>query len=139
MEALEAGVAVAGTDFCDQTHELAQTDMFYPLAAQRPEAVADLLVQLSSEWCERGQLARQGEGPTWKVLRDSYSLERTTEELLAWVSAPSRSPGGVAIDFLEDYWQELARLQERLEAVWNSPTWRYLGRVHRLFSRLSGR
>ena len=29
--------------------------------------------------------------------------------------------------------------QDRLEEVWNSPTWRYLGRVHRLFSRRKSR
>jgi len=139
LEALEAGVAVAGTDFCDQTTELAQTDMFHSLPARSPSAVSDLIVELSAAWRAQGHLGRQAEGPSWKVLRESYSIDRTTEELLAWVAAPSRSPGGVAIDFLEDYWQELARLQDRLEEVWNSPTWRYLGRLHRLFGRLTGR
>ena len=63
-------------------------------------------------------------------------MEATVTPLLEWLESPQRSPGGVAIDFLEDYWQELARLQDRLEEVWNSPTWRYLGRAHRLISRI---
>lgn len=139
LEALEAGVPVAGTDFCDQTHELAQSDMFHPLPASQPSSVSALLVELSERWRTQGNLALQGDGPSWRVLRESYSIDNTTRDLLAWIEAPSRSPGGVAIDFLEDYWQELAGLQDRLEEVWNSPTWRYLGRLHRLFSRLSGR
>ena len=35
----------------------------------------------------------------------------------------------------EEITEELARLQDRLEEVWQSPTWRYLGRVHRVMSR----
>jgi glycosyltransferase involved in cell wall biosynthesis len=139
LEAMESGVAVAGTDFCDQTHELAQTDMFHSLPPEDPAAVAALITGLSAQWREQGHLTRQGDGPSWKLLRESYSIERTTQELLAWVASPSRSPGGVAIDFLEDYWQELARLQDRLEEVWKSPTWRYLGRLHRILSRFSKR
>jgi glycosyltransferase involved in cell wall biosynthesis len=139
LEALEAGIAVAGTDFCDQTHALAQTDMFHTIPAQDPAATAAMITQLSQQWLTQRTLSRQGDGPSWKVLRSSYSLDATTAALLAWVDSPSRSPGGVAIDFLEDYWQELARLQDRLEEVWKSPTWRYLGRMHRLFSKLSGR
>ena len=139
LEALEAGVNVAGTDICDQTHELAQTDMFHSLEAQDPAAVTALITDLSAQWRLHGRFSRQGDGPSWKLLRESYSLEVTTQALLNWVEAPSRSPGGSPVDFLEDYWQELALLQDRLEEVWKSPTWRYLGRLHRLFSRLSGR
>ena len=72
----------------------------------------------------------------WSSLRSRYALTQTTRPLLDWVRAPRRSAGGVPVDFLEDQWVELARLQDRLEEVWQSPTWRYLGRVHALIKRL---
>ena len=33
--------------------------------------------------------------------------------------------------------ENVEELAKRLEEVWNSPTWRYLGRLHKLFSRIS--
>ena len=138
LECLEHGVPVAATDSCDLTHELAGTDFFHGLPLGQAEAVADLLLRLS-----KAHRSDRQEGPAqravpWEDLRQRYSLDCTTGELLAWLREPMRSPGGVPIDFLEDYWQELARLQDRLEEVWDSPTWRYLGRAHRLLSRFRG-
>ncbi len=138
LEALERGVPVAATDSCDLTHELIGCGLFHPLPTGHPGAVADLVVRLAGEHRERGTLVAPGNSTSWDSLRLRYTLESTTAPLLTWLRAPHRSPGGVPIDFLEDYWQELARLQDRLEEVWNSPTWRYLGRMHRLFSRLRG-
>jgi glycosyltransferase involved in cell wall biosynthesis len=135
LEALERGVPVAATDSCDVTHELAASSMFHPLPTAHPQAVADLLVHLCEQKAS-GEAGGHRQGPSWEQFRERYSMEATVAPLLEWLEAPQRSPGGVAIDFLEDYWQELARLQDRLEEVWNSPTWRYLGRAHRLISRL---
>ncbi|MEE2829397.1 MAG: glycosyltransferase [Myxococcota bacterium] len=137
LEAMERGVPVAATDFCDMTHELSDTNMFHSLADSDPKTIATLLLELARTWRSHGSLALQGDGPGWRIARERYGIEATTQQLLTWLEAPGRSPGGVAIDFLEDYWQELARLQDRLEEVWNSPTWRYLGRLHKLFSRIS--
>ena len=131
LEALERGVAVAATDSCDLTHELSGCSLFYGLPVRDADAVARLLCDLAA-----GTGAGQRDIRPWSVLRERYSVTATTQPLLRWLENPTRSPGGVPIDFLEDYWQELARLQDRLEEVWNSPTWRYLGRVHRLLSRL---
>jgi glycosyltransferase involved in cell wall biosynthesis len=139
LEALERGVPVAATDSCDVTHELAASNMFHPVPTAHPQAVADLLVHLSGQRDETGRPIVERQGLPWEQFRERYSLGGTVAPLLEWLEAPERSPGGVAIDFLEDYWQELARLQDRLEEVWNSPTWRYLGRLHRLLSRLRGR
>ncbi len=36
------------------------------------------------------------------------------------------------------WWQELIRLQDQLEDVWQSPTWRYFGGVHQLTRNLRG-
>lgn len=139
LEALERGVPVAATDSCELTHELAGCGLFHPLPTGHPGATADLLLRLAAEHRERGTLVAPGNAASWESIRERYTLEATTAPLLAWLESPTRSPGGVPIDFLEDYWQELARLQDRLEEVWKSPTWRYLGRVHRLFSRLRRR
>lgn len=132
LEALERDVPVAATDSCDLTHELVGCAMFHPLAEKDAEAVAALLVELSAGGSGLGQRDLR----PWSLLRERYSLDSTTQPLLRWLESPARSPGGVPIDFLEDYWQELARLQDRLEEVWNSPTWKVLGRLHKALSRL---
>lgn len=139
LEALHRGLPVAATDSCDLTHDLVGSRMFFPLPTGHPQAVADLLVRLSGQRAPGARPEGPAGGPAWEEIRARYSLETTVAPLLEWLEAPRRSPGGVAIDFLEDYWQELARLQDRLEEVWNSPTWRYLGRVHGLLSRVLGR
>ncbi|MBN93542.1 MAG: hypothetical protein CL928_05630 [Deltaproteobacteria bacterium] len=136
LEALERNVPVAATNSCDLTEELMNAGLFHALPTGNPEAVAELLVELAERHASGDPVSLQQNTIPWKALRDRYSIDATTEALLTWVEEPERSPGGVAIDFLEDYWQELAQLQDRLEEVWNSPTWRYLGRGHRLFSRL---
>jgi len=138
LEALERGVPVAATDSCDLTHELAESSLFHPLPTAHPQAVADLLLRLSARHAGGEALAEEANTLPWEDLRRRYSIEASTAPLLQWLESPTRSPGGVPIDFLEDYWQELARLQDRLEEVWNSPTWRYLGRVNRVISRLLG-
>ena len=136
LEALERGVPVAATDSCDLTHELAGCALFHPLPELDPEAVARRLVDLAAAHRAGAPLDSQRDLRPWSLLRERYSLDTTTQPLLRWIDAPTRSPGGVPIDFLEDYWQELARLQDRLEEVWNSPTWKVLGRLHRALSRL---
>ena len=90
--------------------------------------MADLLIELAGRYAD-GVPLRLGQGSVpWQQVRDKHSITTTTSPLIEWLRDPQRSPGGVPIDFLEDYWQELARLQDRLEEVWKSPTWRYLGR-----------
>jgi len=138
LESLERGVPVAATDSCDLTHELAGTEGFHPLVAGDPESVASVLVELSAARRAGTAVARQSRGG-WETLRERYSLEATTAPLLAWLKHPERAPGGAPVDFLEDYQAELATLQERLEEVWNSATWRYLGRVHKLLGRFRSR
>ena len=135
LESLERRVPVAATNSCDLTAELVDTELFHELPSRDPGAIADLLVELALRH-GRGEPVRLGQSSvTWRELRARHSITTTTAPLIEWLKAPKRSPGGVPIDFLEDYWQELARLQDRLEEVWKSPTWRYLGRVHRLMSR----
>jgi len=139
LEALERGVPVAATDSCDLTAELRGCGMFHALPPADPGAVADLLQSLSARRAAGEPVGLDANGTPWEKLRLRYSIDATTAPLLAWLEAPTRSPGGVPIDFLEDYWTELARLQDRLEEVWNSPTWRYLGRVNRMIAKLLGR
>ena len=136
LEALERNVPVAATDSCDLTHELVDEGLFHSLPTGEPQAVADLLVSLAQRHGAGESLTLHQNTGAWQSVRERYSIEATTSSLLNWVESPTRSPGGVPIDFLEDYWQELARLQDRLEEVWKSPTWRVLGRGHRLFSQL---
>lgn len=139
LESLERGVPVAATDSCDLTHELRGCGMFHALPPGAPQAVADLLLTLTARHAAGEPIGLDRNGTSWDKLRERYTIDATTAPLLAWLEAPTRSPGGVPIDFLEDYWTELARLQDRLEEVWNSPTWRYLGRANRLLARLLGR
>ena len=135
LEALERRVPVAATNSCDLTAELVDTELFHELPSRDPQAVADLLIELAGRYADGVPLhLGQGRVP-WQQVRERHSIATTTSPLIEWLRDPQRSPGGVPIDFLEDYWQELARLQDRLEEVWKSPTWRYLGRVHRVFSR----
>lgn len=128
LESLERGVPVVSTDLCDLTAELADAGLIHTVPVGDADAVADRLVGLAN-----GTLTLPS---GWAEHRRAYGLDATTESLLEWVAAPRRAPGGVPVDFLEDSWQELARLQDRLEEVWKSPTWRTLGRVHQLLKRL---
>jgi len=135
LEALERRVPVAATNSCDLTAELEGTELFYELPTGDAQAAADLLVDLAGRHAQ-GVPLRLGQGSVpWQEVRKRHTIAATTTPLIEWLAAPERSPGGVPIDFLEDYWQELARLQDRLEEVWQSPTWRYLGRIHKVFSR----
>ncbi len=130
LESLERGVPVCSTDLCDLTHELAIDGLIHTVPTGDADAVASVLVDLAAG--RTTLLPQDG----WTHLRKRYGLMATTKPLLDWVDAPQRAPGGVPVDFLEDSWQELARLQDRLEEVWNSPTWRTLGRVHQFLKRL---
>lgn len=130
LESLERGVPVVSTDLCDLTRELVADGLIHTVPVGDPEAVAGLLCALAA-----GRIPL-GPGKRWQEHRSRYGLQETTEALLEWVDSPQRAPGGVPVDFLEDSWQELARLQDRLEEVWQSPTWRTLGRVHQLLKRL---
>ena len=130
LESLERGVPVCSTDLCDLTHELAADGLIHTMPTGDADAVASTLVDLAAG---RKTLSPQD---GWTRLRERYGLTATTKPLLDWVDDPRRAPGGVPVDFLEDSWQELARLQDRLEEVWNSPTWRTLGRVHQFLKRL---
>jgi len=135
LESLERRVPVAATNSCDLTSELVNTELFHELPSGNPKAIANLLVELAQRH-EQGIPLRLGQASVpWQEVRERHSIAATTAPLVEWLRSPERSPGGVPIDFLEDYWQELARLQDRLEEVWQSPTWRYLGRVHRVMSR----
>ena len=133
LESLERGVPVASTDLCDLTSELAANDLLLTFPPGDPGSLADLIVHACRD--ERGG---EDTRARWAAQRTRYGLSETTAPLLQWVREPVRSPGGVPVDFLEDTWQELARLQDRLEDVWKSPTWRYLGRLHQLLRTLRG-
>ena len=130
LESLERGVPVASTDLCALTSELAAHDLLHVVHPEDPGGLADLLVHVCRD--ERAEDVRT----RWAARRARYGLSETTAPLLRWVRDPVRAPGGVPVDFLEDSWQELARLQDRLEEVWKSPTWRYLGRLHQLLRRV---
>jgi glycosyltransferase involved in cell wall biosynthesis len=130
LESLERGVPVVSTDLCDLTHELTADGLVHATPVGDAAALGSLLLDLA-----RGEVDL-GPGDRWERLRGRYGLAETTAALLDWVDAPSRAEGGVPVDFLDDSWQELARLQDRLEEVWKSPTWRTLGRVHQLLKRL---
>ncbi len=135
LEAMERRIPVAATNCCDLTNELVNTDLFHELPTGNPQAVADMLVELAQRHAQ-GELLTIGQGSVpWREVRERHSIAATTAPLMEWLQSPQRSPGGVPIDFLEDYWQELAQLQDRLEEVWQSPTWRYLGRMHKMLSR----
>ena len=58
--------------------------------------------------------------------------------MLEWLEDPHTTHESVESTFTEDQWLEIARLQERLEEVWRSPTWRYLGRVHKAVKKFRG-
>jgi len=129
LESLERGVPVCTTDLCELTHELAAANLIHVVPVGDADALADKLAALA-------QAMPDGLSQRWATHRAQYGMAETTAALLAWVEDPQRAPGGVPVDFLEDSWQELARLQDRLEEVWKSPTWRTLGRVHQLLKRL---
>ncbi len=144
LDALERGLPVAATDTCELTGDLRRVEGFLPLGVGDDAQLAALLVRLSGEKRRRlasdpGTPRRRRAGidadPTrvpWTEARGRYSIEATTAALVDWVDDPVRCREDLQVDFIEDQWVEIARLQERLEEVWSSPTWRYLGRVHRL-------
>lgn len=145
LDALEQGLPVASTVLCDLTREIQGVATFHALPFQDPGAVADVVVSLAERKRQRldervnrppsAEGARPGREPRphgipWAAHRERHSLASTTRPLRQWVREPERAAAGVPVDFLEDQWAELARLQDRLEEVWKSPTWRYLGRLH---------
>lgn len=130
LESLERGVPVVTTDLCELTHELVTDGLVHPVPVGDPGALAEALLRVVRDGADVS---------AWERVRPRYGLTETTRPLLDWVASPQRSPKGDAVDFLDDSWQELARLQDRLEEVWKSPTWRTLGRLHKALDRLRGR
>jgi glycosyltransferase involved in cell wall biosynthesis len=122
LSALGYGLAVAATPTCEMVRALVGAEGFLPLPCRDAAATAQILVEAAAagrrRWSHRHLLA-------------PYSIDRSTTPLTRWLQDPRRAPGGVGVDFLEESWQEVGRLQDRLEEVWNSPTWRTLGRLHR--------
>ncbi len=144
LDALERGLPVAATDTCELTADLRDVQGFHPLAVGDPDLLSSLLVRLAGEK-RRRQSAGDGSAVTtgfdparrpWSAVRDRYSLASTTRPLLDWLEDPQTTHGSVESSFTEDQWLEIARLQERLEEVWRSPTWRYLGRIHKVVDKI---
>ena len=144
LDAMERGLPAASTVTCDLTRQLREVEGFFPLDQGDSAMLASLLIRLAGE--KRRRLAAGGAGVTdelaavgnlrrvpWSFLREQYSIVETTRSLLKWVQDPVTTHEDLEVDFIEDQWAEIARLQERLEEVWRSPTWRYLGRVHKMF------
>jgi len=140
LDAMERGLLVAATDTCELTHDLSGVEGFFPQELGNPDQLASLVVRLAGE--KRRRMDTEGR-PTplsndplkvpWSDVRGRYSIATTCRAMLDWVENPQRSHQGVEVDFVEDQWSEISRLQERLEEVWTSPTWKYLGRVHKVF------
>ncbi len=144
LDAIERGLPVAATDTCELTRDLREAQGFHPLEMGDPDLLSSLLVRLAGE--KRRRLAA-GDGDRadfhparrpWSAIRERYSLARTTRPLLEWLEDPHTTHESVESTFTEDQWLEIARLQERLEEVWRSPTWRYLGRVHKAVKKFRG-
>ncbi len=144
LDAVERGLAVAATDSCELTAELRGVAGFHPLEMGNADLLSSLLIRLAGEKRRRRAAGNGTPVPApatpaqrpWSEVRDRYSIAQTTAPLLRWLRAPEISHGTVETDVSEDQWLEIARLQERLEEVWRSPTWRYLGRVHKAFNKL---
>ncbi len=144
LDAMERGLPAASTVTCDLTRQLREVEGFFPLDRGDAEQLASLLVRLAGE--KRRRLSAGGAAVTdslaavgnlrrvpWSFVREQYTVASTTRALLEWVQDPVSTHEDIEVDFIEDQWAEIARLQERLEEVWRSPTWRYLGRVHKMF------
>lgn len=146
LDAFERGLPVAATDTCELTSELREVAGFHPLELGDAELLTALLVRLAGEKRRRREagnhdattVSRQPGQRPWSSVRGRYSIEETTAPLLAWLQEPRTTHGAFEADFAEDQWLEIARLQERLEEVWRSPTWRYLGRVHKAVKKFRG-
>ncbi len=146
LDAVERGLPVAATDTCELTSELRQVAGFHRLEMGDPELLTALLLRLAGEKRRRRSAGdapsrvpspQPGQHP-WSTVRARYSIDETTAPLLEWLREPRVTHGAFEADFAEDQWLEIARLQERLEEVWRSPTWRYLGRVHKAVKKLRG-
>ncbi len=122
LAALEQDVGVAATPSCEMMRQLAGQPGILALPHGDPQGVAAVLVAAAAGGRRRWDHAEA---------RARFTIDTTTAPLLAWLQAPRRAPGGVAVDFLEESWLEVARVQDRLEEIWNSRTWRTLGRLHR--------
>jgi len=146
LDAMERGLPAASTVVCDLTHELQEVEGFFPLESGNADQLASLIVRLAGE--KRRRIAGGSAGVTdglaavgslrkvpWSFVRERHSIRHTTQALVDWVENPTATHEDIEVDFIEDQWAEIARLQERLEEVWSSPTWRYLGRVHKLLKR----
>ncbi len=149
LDAMERGLPAASTVTCDLTRELREVEGFFPLQVGDPDLLSSLLVRLGGE--KRRRISGNTQGVTdglaavgslgrvpWSFVQPRYSIDTTTRALLDWVADPRSTHDDIEVDFIEDQWVEIARLQERLEEVWSSPTWRYLGRVHKFVKRRRG-
>ncbi len=135
LDALQRGLPVLSTVSCDLTRELLSVSEFHAVPESQPQALAERVLELAAAFRKDRRIPSSAGQRPWEEVSPRYSLAETTAPLLRWVQNPERAPSGIPVDFLGDQWAELARLQDRLEEVWKSPTWRYLGRVHALVKR----
>lgn len=127
LDAFDAGLRIVATPVAEMVEAMVGEEGFHPVPVGDPEAACRALLDA----------ARVDARPTWTGARARQERWAELAPLLRWAAAPRRMSASVPVDFLEESWAELARLQDRLEAVWNSPTWRTLGRLHRALRRRS--
>jgi glycosyltransferase involved in cell wall biosynthesis len=127
LDAARHAVPIAGTALSAETRALRDDGVLFDAAPGDAEALAAAIGAAL-----RGRPAAE----RFDAARHRHGSVATAAPLLDWAAEPRRAPQGAPVDFLDDAWQELARLQDRLESVWRSPTWRTLGPLHRLWSTL---
>lgn len=136
LDALRFGLGIVGTAGSEMVRELRGHPGFFEVDRPRATTSVDQRSALATTQLEHALTTRRRYD--YGAALDAHAQLSTCAPLLQWAAAPKRAAARAPVDFLEESWAELARLQDRLEHVWNSPTWRTLGRLHRALLRRRG-
>ncbi len=135
LDALERGVPCAATVCCELTYQLSAVREFHPLAIGDAEGLTALLLRLARNHRRGRPAIRPARGTTrWSEAREAHTLAATTAPLLRWLERPVRA-ASPALDLDAAHAAEAAALRQELHRIWRTPTWRVLGRLHRLVKK----
>lgn len=118
------GMEVLGTPHSELTCDMAAEGVMHATSA---DGAADAIRRIAAAGSD-GKMARCAHA--W--LRQRCSPEQTVLPLRRWAQHPQRTPAAPHLDAIL---VENARLRDALRQIHQSPTWRLMGRLHRLGRR----
>ncbi len=123
---LHQGLPIVATVRCELARDLAAGGWLREVPMGAPAALADRLLA-PGPWAPL---------PDRAPLRRRYSVANTTASLCAWADHPRRHPVAADLDPLLELAKERDALRSELRAVYGSPTWQMLDRLHRIRAQL---